>query len=176
MLKTITSVLKSKLVDWENSQTIGIVSDWVVDPAQKKISALVVKLPGMFKKTSVVTTIDIIEYGPSMVIVRNQNAIVPIGEIAGLDKLVKSKHKIIGCSVITESGRKLGKTEDLLFETTDSTIQKIYLHPHILNLLKSPDLIIGADKIVEIKPKQIIVRDDALDGSMREFIGANVTN
>lgn len=176
MLKTITSVLKSKLVDWENSQTIGIVSDWVVDPIQKKISALIVKLPGMFKRTSVVTTIDIVEYGPGMVIVRNQNAIVPIQEVMGLDKLVKSKQKIIGCPVVTESGKKLGKTEDFLFETTDSTIQKIYLHPHILDLLKSPDLIIGADKIVEIKPKQIIVSDDALDNFAKEFVSSQATN
>jgi len=173
MLKTITSILRAKLVDWENSQTIGIVSDWVIDPSQKKISALIVRLPGIFKKTSVVTTVDVVEYGPGMVVVRNQNAVVPIHEVAGLDKLVKSKQKIIGCPVETQSGKILGGVEDLLFETTDSTIQKIYLRPHILNLLKSPDLIIGADKIVEIKTRKIIVRDDATDGLTKEFVSSN---
>lgn len=174
MLKTITSILKSKVVDWESSQTIGIVSDWVVDPGQKKISAFIVAPPGIFKKTHVITTTDIVEYGPGMVIVRNQNSIVLTQEVAGLDKLVKSRQKIIGCLVVTESGKNLGRTEDLLFETTDSTIQKIYIHPRIMDLLKSPDLIIGADKIIEIKPKRIIVSNDALDGRIKEFISSEV--
>ncbi|MBU1083043.1 PRC-barrel domain-containing protein [Patescibacteria group bacterium] len=173
MLKTITSILKSKLVDWESSKTIGVVSNWVVDPVQKKISALIVNPPGIFKKTLVVTTTDVVEYGPGMVVVRNQNTIVPVQEVVGLDKLVKNKQRIIGCEVVTQSGKRLGVTEDLLFETTDSTIQKIYIHPRILDILKSHDLIIGADKIVEIKPKRIIVRDDALDGSIKEFIRSN---
>ena len=49
MLKPISEVVGAKLVDLENSQTIGRITDWIVDPQQKKISALVTKLPGMFR-------------------------------------------------------------------------------------------------------------------------------
>lgn len=163
MLKNITSILRAKLVDWENSQTIGEVADWIVDPDHKKISALVIKSPGLFKKNFMVATIDIVEYGPGMVIVRNQNAVVPASEIAGLDKLLKSKQKIINSPVKTQSGKHLGQVEDLLFETTDSTIQKIYIRPRMIDLFKSADLIIGVDKIISITPQYIIVQDDAGD-------------
>lgn len=160
MLKAITDIVGSKLVSLESSQTIGQVVGWVVNSQEKKISALLVKLPGLFKKLMVTTTIDIIEYGPRIVVVRDQNAVVGPNEVVGLSKLIKSKHRIIDSQVKTKSGKILGLVENLLFETTDSTIQKLYVKPRLLETLNKPDLIISADRIIEIGDNKIIVDDD----------------
>ena len=160
MLKAITDIVGSKLVDLEGSQTIGQVVGWVVNSQEKKISALLIKLPGLLRKLMVVTTIDIIEYGPGIVVVRNQNAVVSSNEVVGLQKLIKSKHRIIDSRVETKSGKVLGLVENLLFETTDSTIQKLYVKPRLLEALNKPDLIISADRIIEIGSNKVIVDDD----------------
>ena len=161
MLRQIIKLPGSKLVDLDNGETIGEIVDWIIDPDNKKISALTVKEPGFFRQLKVITTIDIVEYGPGIVVVRNRNVIVAPKEVVRLKNIIKPKKRVIGSQVKTVSNKILGTIEDLLFETTDSTIQKLYIKPPIINMLSKPDLIIGADKIVKIEPGKITVQDDA---------------
>lgn len=161
MLRQIIKLPGSKLVDLDNGETIGKIVDWIIDPDERKISALTVKEPGFFRQLKVITTIDIVEYGPGIVVVRNRNAIVAPKEVVRLKNIINPKKRVIGSQVKTVSNKILGTIEDLLFETTDSTIQKLYIKPPIINMLSKPDLIIGADKIVKIEPGKITVQDDA---------------
>jgi uncharacterized protein YrrD len=160
MLKLVSEVLGSKVVDFESGQTIGEITNWIVDPDTKKISSFVVKRPGLLSAASALTTIDVIEYGPNLVVVRNQHAIVPPHEVAGLPKLMKAGHRVIGGSAQTQSGRVLGVVENVLFETNDSTIQKVYVRPRIIDMVKYPDLVISADKIIRIEPRRMIFSDE----------------
>lgn len=162
MLKAITDVIGSKLVDLEGSQTIGQVTGWVVDPQEKKISALLIKLPGLFKKPMVTTTIDIVEYGPGIIVVKNPNAVVNSNEVIGLNQLLKSKFRILNSQVETKSGKALGLVDNILFETIDSTIQKIYVKPKILETFHKPDLIIPIDRVIEMGKKIIVDNDTTL--------------
>jgi len=161
MLKPISEVMGARLVDLDQGQTLGEVVNWVINPDEKKISALIVKPAGLFAKTLAIIPIDIIEYGPKIVVVRNQNALVPPAEVVHLPKLMRRAHRVIGNPVVTSSGKQLGNVEDILFETCDATLQKIYVRPGILGLFNQPDLIIGADKIVAIENKRIVVTDDS---------------
>lgn len=160
MLKAISEVVGSKLVDLDKSQTIGEIANWVINPDERRLTALIVKLPGLFGKTMVVTTNDIIEYGPRMVVVKNQNAVIPPDEVSGLPKLLHVRYRIIGERVETKSGQSIGQVEDVLFETANSTLQKFYVKPGLLGLISRPDVIIGIDKILKIEPRRIVVHDD----------------
>lgn len=161
MLKPISEIMGARLVDLDNSQTLGNVINWVINPDAKKISALMVKPAGMFSRSLAVATLDIIEYGPKIVVIKNSTALVPPSEIVHLPKLLRHKQRVVGSPVVTSAGKKLGSVEDILFETIDSTIQKIYVRPGILGILQQSDLIIPADKIVTIAPNKIIVQDDS---------------
>lgn len=161
MLKPISEVLGARVVDLDDCSALGTVSNWVINPDKKQISALLIKPAGVFTRTLAIPTIDIVEYGPKMIVIKNHSALVNPGEILHLPKLIRKKHRVIGNIVITVSGKKLGTVEDLLFETIDSTLQKIYITSGILGILSQPDLIIGADKIVSIEQKKIVVQDDS---------------
>ena len=160
MLKAISEVVGSKLVDLDKSQTIGEVSNWVIDPRLRRLTALIVKQPGLFAKTRVVTTTDIIEYGPRIVVVKNESTVISPDEVSGLPQLLQSHYRIMRERVETKSGKPIGVVEDVLFETTDSSLQKFYIKPSLLGLATRPDIILGIDKILEIQPKRIIVSDD----------------
>jgi len=160
MLKPISEIMGAKLVDLDNCQNMGKVVNWVINPDKKQISALLVKPVGIFAQTLAVSTFDIVEYGPKMVIIKNHSALVAPGELLHLPKRLRQKNRVMGSPVITVSGKKLGNIEDVLFETTDSTLQKIYIKSGLLGILTQPDLIIGVDKIISIEQKKIIVQDD----------------
>lgn len=160
MFKAISGVMGSKLVDLDKSQTIGEVTNWVIDPKKRRLTALIVKQPGLFAKTRVVTTADIIEYGPRIVVIKNEAAVISPDEVAGLPQLLQSRHRILGERVETTSGKTIGVVEDVLFETTDSSLQKFYVKPNLLGLTMRPDVIIGIDKVISLEPKRIIVSDE----------------
>ena len=160
MLKAITDIGNSRVIDFDDSCTLGKVINWVINPAEKKISALLVKPTGLFKSTLAIATIDIVEYGPKLIIVKNESALVAPAEIVHLPKLIRQRHKVLGNPVFTQSQKMLGKVSEVLFETIDSTIQRIYVEPSLLGALKQPDLIISADKIIQITPKKIVVQND----------------
>jgi len=177
MLKPITEVVGARLVDLDKSQTLGEVINWVINPDEKKISALMVKPLGLFTRTLAVTTVDVVEYGPKIVVVKNQHALVSPNEVVHLPKLLRQKRHVIGNPVVTQSGKKLGIVEDILFETSDSTIQKIYVQPSIFGILHQPDLIIGADKIISIESKRIVITDNGDNlAAIREVSPAPTAN
>ena len=160
MLKAITEIGNSRVIDFDDSRTLGKVTNWIINPTEKRISAFLVKPAGFFKPNLAVATIDIIEYGPKLVIVKDESALVNPTEVISLPKLIRHRHKVLGNPVVTRSNKHLGKVSEILFETIDSTIQRIYVEPNILSALKQPDLIISADKIVQIMPNKIIVQND----------------
>jgi len=153
--------MNARLVDLDNSQVLGEVTNWVIDPDKKQISALMVKPAGMLARLRAVSTADIVEYGPKIVVVKNASVLVDPNEIVHLPPLLRRKQHVIGSPVITASGKKLGGVEDVLFETTDSSIQKIYVQPGILGMFNQPDLIIPIDKVIAIESKKIVVTDDS---------------
>jgi len=160
MLKPISEIMGARVVDLDTSQNLGEIMNWVINPEQKRISALMIKPAGMFTRMMAIATIDIVEYGPKIVVVKNSFAIVSPSEIVHLPKLMRPKQRVIGSPVVTVTGKKLGTVEEILFETSDSTIQKIYIQPGILSILNQPDIIISADKIIAIEPRRIVVQDD----------------
>lgn len=160
MLKAITEIGNSRVIDFDNNRTLGTVSNWVINPEERKISALLIKRAGFLKPILAISTVDIIEYGPKLVIVKNESSLVEPTEVVSLPKLIRHRHRVLGNPVFTQSNKYLGKVSEILFETIDSTIQRIYVEPSFLGALKQPDLIISADKITEITPKKIVVQND----------------
>lgn len=162
MLKPISEIMGAQLVDFKSRQNLGEVTNWVINAEAKQISTFLVKPHAWFGRSLAVATSDIVEYGHHMLVVREKSALVAPDTLPRLPKLIRSRHHIIGSPVVTTSGKKLGLVEDILFETIDATIQKIYVHPGILSMMHRPDIIIGADKIISIEPKRIVVQDNNL--------------
>ena len=71
--------------------------------------------------------------------------------------LIKAK-KIIGCSVVTQSGYRLGKVVDFDINSSRQSIVKYYVSAGLLDFAKSP-LIINPEQVVEFKDEKIIVQD-----------------
>ena len=165
MLKSIKSIIGSRVVDFADSSTLGEVVDWVIAPESKKITAFLVRPAGWFAKLAAVPSLAVIEYGPKLLIVKDPEALRQPQEIMSNPKSISQKIHLLGSPVITSKGRKLGLAEDLLFETSDTTIQKLYITPDLINKFHQPDLIITANRIVNILPNKIVVEEDGAETS-----------
>ncbi len=162
MLKAISEVMGAQLVDFEHRQNLGEIINWVINSETRQISTFLVKPCGWLVRPLAVATLDVVEYGPKMVVIKNKSALVAPATILHLPKLIKNRHRVMGSPVVTQSGKRLGIVEDILFETLDATIQKIYVHPGFLKMMHRPDIIIGIDKVIAIETKRIVVQDNNL--------------
>lgn len=160
MLKAISEVMGAQLVDFKSRQNLGEVVNWVINAETKQITTFLVQPHAWLAKPLAIATADIVEYGPKTIVTKAKSALVSPTTFARLPKLIKNRHRVMGSLVVTQTHKRLGMVEDILFETTDATIQKIYVHPGFLRMLHRPDIIIGADKIIAIESRRIIVQDN----------------
>jgi uncharacterized protein YrrD len=175
MLKSIKSVVGSKVVDFGGSNTLGEIVDWVMDPEEKKITAFLIRPSGWFAKLSAISSLDVIEYGPKLVVIKNPEVLSTPQEIMAHPKRIKQKIRLLGSPVVTTQGEKLGLVEDILFETIDASIQKIYVSPDLVNQFRRSDLIITANRIVEILANKIVVQEDGPEtGKIPKTAGAQI--
>lgn len=162
MLKPISEVIGAQLVDFKSRQNLGEVINWVINAEAKQISTFLVRPHSWLARPLAIATADIVEYGHQFIAVKEKSALVSPAKIPRLPKLIKSRHRVMGSPVVTQSGKKLGIVEDILFETIDATIQKIYVHPGFLSMIHRPDIIIGVNRIISIEPKRVVVQDNNL--------------
>ena len=163
MLKSIKSIMGSKVMNFTESTTLGEVVDWIVNPEKRKINAFLVRTGGWFSKLMALSSLDVVEYGPKIIVVKNSDVLGTPSEVMNRPKAIKQKGRLLGSPVFTTIGAKLGVVDDVLFETADTSIQKIYVSPNGVSSLHQPDLIITIDRIVEILPNKIIVKENGAD-------------
>lgn len=162
MLKSAKSFLNIPIISLYNTTKIGSLLDFVVHPDIGKIIGVVGERSGFLKKNvKVVSIADIREMSKEALIVDNEDALVPQGEIIKIDNILKSGIKIFGNKVVTESGRFLGKVSDFLIDEL-FYLAKIYVKPPLINFFET-EIIIPRDFILKVTKEEIIVSDNFLE-------------
>ena len=159
-LKPISSIRDIPVLDLETGEVLGRVTSWAINPTDQRIAAWLLNKPSLFGTQLAISPADIIEYSPDMIVVRDRTAVINPKEILGLTDLIQRKLIVIGLPAISETRKPLGQVTELLFDTISSKIEKYYLSPGSgLTRLTSQDLVIPADKVVEITGRQVVFAD-----------------
>ncbi len=148
------------VLDLETGTVLGRVVSWVVSPRDQRIAALLLDRTFPLQKWPVIVPADIAEYGPRMIIARSQGVVIASQEVVGLPELIKQKITFTGFQAETTSGKVLGKINDLIFDTTTSRIQKYYVRPHGFAGAIRNELILAANKVLNIQKHRLIFSDD----------------
>jgi uncharacterized protein YrrD len=155
-LRPISSLKNMPVLDLESGEVLGRVLDLVFNPAKQKLVAFVLHKGTMLTPVQVLVPIDVVEYGPKMILARNRNTIIHPKEVVGLPELMKNTHSIIGLIAGTETGKTLGKIDNLDIDTVSSLIQRYHVHPMFITGLTQPDLLIPADRFVRMDKNRMI--------------------
>ena len=163
-LRQISDIHQIPVLDLETGDILGQAVDWVVDPAHQKIAAYVLSPGTLWHKTEVIVPVDIVEYGPKMIIVRDQQAVITPDEIVGLPELLRNKVRLRGAKVESESGKNLGVVEDFTIEIIGSTIQQYYIQSATLIGGLANTWVVSADKVIRVEQHKIILPDTIESG------------
>ncbi len=161
MLVLISQLLDRQVISFDDAETLGVIRDPIIDPANGKVVGYFFG-HGLFnRQQSVLAAEDIVGYDESRVIVQGYDIARQPNEEPKIDAILKKKIPILSANVYTESGKHLGRANDLLLDTELGMVVKYYVHG-LLN-----DRIIAADQVISIEKRGIIVNDMAnADGAV----------
>ncbi len=153
MLILISQLVSQPVITFDDAQILGVVRDPIIDPDNGRLVGYFIGYGFMAMKRGIVEAEDIVAYDGNRLIVQADKAIQQLEETPKITKLLKRKIPVHGAPVLTESGKHLGRANDLLLDTELGMIVRYYVHGMI------QDRIIAADQVIGIERRGIIVND-----------------
>src|SRR5690606_432048 len=80
-------------------------------------------------------------------------------ELVRLHKVMRLDFALIGKSVVTKSGKRMGKVNDFATEPSSMMIKKIYVTQTLLKNLAGGSLSVDRTQILEINDRKIVIKD-----------------
>ena len=112
-----------KVVSTSTAETVGKVADYIIDPKQKMVAAIVLKKTSGKEDTIPWDSVD--AFGEDAVMIKDEDVlVVPSGRLAELtDKRLKQHGKL----VLSSAGVDLGKVEDVEFDPKTGALTALIL-------------------------------------------------
>lgn len=147
------------IVSIAEGEEVGIVKDFIVDPAAKSIVAIIVEDPLWYEGAKVISFSLIHSIGDFALTTENASSVVPLTNMPELSGLLKKNIAIIGSKVITRGGRLVGFVKEYSLDSHTGAILGMELSSD--SDVVSPDrAIIPASSVVTIGKDVIIVNED----------------
>jgi len=140
----------------DTQSKVGEIRQVLIDPENGRLLGFLVATGELFGPRKVLSVIDIKEWDPNGIVVTSIENLIGKSEIVRIKEILKQKVFILGMKAVTESGKSLGKVEDILLDTDTECVVKYYLK----DLMQSR--VFPAEKVVKIE-KQIVFSDDTAE-------------
>lgn len=111
------------------------------------------------RKQLVLLSQDIRDSLPQGLVVNDEDVLTEQDELVRLKPIIQIKFELLGKTVETSSGRKLGKVNDYATDTDSMFIKKLYVAQPLYRNLGGGHLGIDRTQIIEITDKKIVVQD-----------------
>lgn len=151
------SLLNLRILSVQTGQTIGTTLGPVIQPDNLQIKALYCQTGT--KDSRVILVTDIRQLSPGYIVIDSEDEIQDPKEIIRLQQIIETQFSLIGINVVTESGIRLGKVIDFSLDAGEYLVRKIHVKQSIFKSLLTDQLIIDRDQIIDVQPKQLIVRE-----------------
>jgi len=112
------SELKGKaILSTDTGEKLGQVDDILVDTAGMRVAAIVTSVGTLFNKEKrVLAASDVLTWGRDAVLVKDVSAFRSDAELADRDKWVSTSNRLKGLSIVSTSGNRLGRVDDLMVD------------------------------------------------------------
>ena len=157
MLIPYSKIVGAKIVELRGQTLLGEVCDLVISKTSMTLMGVTLRNTTFFPSpVRVISATDIEEFTPIEVtmIVNHDEVIEELNETIRLKNAYDQGFTGIGQTVVTKSGKHIGKVYDYLITNDDFRIQKFYTK----SLLS--DRIIPIKSVIGFEKKKLIIKDD----------------
>lgn len=158
MVKLISQLTGARVLLFQERAFIGEVQRVLISPDDGSLVGFVIT-PTHQKELAYIPTNEIKGYGQGFLLIENLTSLSETDEVIKIRQVLDNEPKIIGTTVVTESGLKLGKVSDATVDVRLNTLKKLYVSGPISLGPFGTQKVIDLKQIVKIERKTIIVRD-----------------
>ncbi len=134
----------------------------ILDPALLEVVAFICITDSRKAGDIALMLRDVRELALDCVIINSDEDLVELDEIVRLRGLKAENFQLVGKKVVSDMGRRLGNVEDYTLNIETNRIQKLYVSQSIIRSFFGSSLIIDRTQIIDVTPRQIVVKDATL--------------
>jgi len=157
MLLPGSQLIGTDVLGLQTGARLAEISDPVIDPANLKIMAYVLKGPLLSEHPSLILTNDIRELSSIGMIVDSSDEFIGVHDVIKIEKLHELQFNLLGMNVIDEKDHKLGKVNDYSIDSNSFVIQQLNVKRGVLKAFTETGLLIHRSQIVAINDRTIVV-------------------
>lgn len=175
MLQLSSSLINRPVMSLRTGELVAMTSSAIINPKNLKIEGFFC-VDKVEKRQPILLTQDIRDVIPQGFVINDYEALSDEEDLVRLQEILGLDFNLVGKPVITVNKERLGKVDDYSAESQTFFIQKIYVAQPLFKSLKSSQLGIDRNQIVEINNKQIIVKDLIQPTKVPATFGAPATS
>lgn len=164
------------VISLEEGQHIGIVKELVVNPAGKKIAALIIEPKGWFKEQRFIPYAKVHSVGVDAITIEKSSGVQKAAGLPEIVKLSKERIKIIGARIVAENGTVLGHVDEYYVDVESGSIAGVEFSGNFINSVIKGKAFLDIAYIRTMGKEVIVVTNEAvenafkLDGGIQETI------
>jgi sporulation protein YlmC with PRC-barrel domain len=163
MYNTGMYVLASQLsslpvVSLQTGETVAAVQRPLINAGNLNILAYYCLTPRQ-DQPLVLLVQDIREHAVDCLIIDSDEELTEASELVRLQAVLEQNFSPLGKTAVTDLGRRMGRVEDYTINLDTDRIQKLYIKQSIFRSWQGSSLIVDRTQIVDITPRQIVIRD-----------------
>lgn len=159
-MKLLSELKGSQIILFQEQALVGMVEDYLIDHEKGALLGVFLHSP-LDKKMKIIPSSEFKGVGDNHILVSDLNSLTDIGDYIRGGEVLKTDAKIISENIETEMGRKIGRVSDAAFDLVGYKLTRLYVRPKI-KISFAKELIIPANKIIEIRKKTIIIAEEAV--------------
>lgn len=164
------------VISLEEGQQIGHVKSLVVDPAGKKVAALIIEQKGWFKEQRFIPYHKVNSAGSDAITIEKTASVERATSLPDIVKLVREKVGIIGARIVTENGTLLGNVDEYYVDLATGTIAGLEFSGNLLNGLIKGRAFLDTIYVRTLGKEVVVITNEALenifklDGGLQETV------
>ncbi len=160
MLIYNSKLINTPVLSVQAGGVIAFLDKPIIDPDSLKILAFFVTGPMIQSSENILDVKSIREYSHLGVVIDEIEELVGEEDVVKIKKVLELNFDLIGLSVETKKGTKLGKIIDFTTTSEDFVIKQLVVKRPLIKSLTDSELIIPRSEVVEITDYKIIVKDE----------------
>ncbi|MBI4032485.1 PRC-barrel domain-containing protein [Candidatus Berkelbacteria bacterium] len=141
----------------DDEARIGVVSDALIHPDTGELVGFWVQPNGWLAPRRALSSSDVVSYDANAIVVRSAESLVNPAEIHAFKLLSARRDRWIGKHVVTESGERLGRVQNVVINTDLEMLAKLYVTSF---LPLGTERVIARAEIVNVTQRLITVRGE----------------
>lgn len=151
------------VISLEEGQQIGKVKGLVVDPAGKKVAALIIEQKGWFKEQRFIPYHKINSVGADAITIEKTSGVERGTALPDIVRLLKDKVEIIGCRIVAENGTVLGNTDEFYVDMATGTIAGLEFSGNLINSVIKGRAFLDIAYVRTLGKEVVVVTNDGIE-------------